>query len=438
MRRLTKSYWHEVREQIQLFSPQLVEIIDKLSPDASYPVYIASYPFGSIIGDETRLYYPLDNGELGALAELPKDIQSDLAYAGASIPMGMILSNATELYIEDFGVCIPHKLQIPGTFFGLFRELDAQHGSFHPSGLLKMTAGARSMFMLPNIGDNLRYSNLQRDYKLKTKYPPNDLYDHWKIFKDIYQNKATPENTWTASLLYFSKKWVDKIQNDKKWKELKLYLIEEQWRNNLYQMNSNFFELIFSLTQAKQNLKPNPYLADITRYLLSMAVGSSPGFVAASNEIAAPIKMIQKAFLDSYGLKYAPVIMHIGYLNSLYDHVYYGLQYPITMAFSPSSRRDARTIIELRELKHITDKLLHDIKKPTSVCKNTIAHKVVNQIVVDFFHNKSDTLEEINLTSAMPLQDPWLQKSLVNDDIMPFADSGAFVRGCVRLSRSKV
>lgn len=435
MRNFVKTTWDKIRDEVIHINPVFTEIVDNLNPGKDYHLYTASYSFGSIIGDEKSFYYPTESNNFCTASNLPSSIAKDLSYAGNSIPMGMLLSNSAELFIEDFDICIPIRLLKPGNFFGLLRELEEKGNSFHPAGLSKMSAGARSIFLLPNIGDAIKYSYLRRDYKIKTNAPRN-LYEHWNIFKELYNFKAPKDNPWETSLLFFSQKWVDKMRHDKKWKELKLYLIEEEWKRNAFRINQSFFELIFSITQAKKNLKPNPYLADTTRHLLAIAVGSAPGFMPAIDESAGPIKAIQEAFLESYGIKYAPTIMHPGYFKHQNElaNIYYSMNYPSTLAFSPKSRKESRVIIELRELKHITTKFLDDLKKENSVCSNTLAYKIINSIELDFFHNKNDMHDEILLSSNLTEKDNALQRNLVNKNVLPFADSGSFVRGCVRIS----
>ncbi|NNM60325.1 MAG: hypothetical protein HKM04_11000 [Legionellales bacterium] len=440
MSKIKQVTWKDIRERINPIAPRLVTLIDALNPDDSFPLYLATYPFGQVIGDEKDLYYPMDEGTFGTLTDLPAQIKSDLAYARNSIPMGMVLENSTELFIDDYGLCLPIKLLLPGTFFGLLRELEKQ-GSFHPSGLLKMTSGARSMFVVPSIADGVRYANLKRDYRIKTK-TPNTLQEQHQLFTELYNRAAPIKNTsWSSTLLYFSGKWLEKMQNDNAWKELKLYLLEEEWRKNHFRLNQSFFELIFSSTQAKKNLKPNPYLADTTSCLLSVATGSSPAFVTATNEIAAPIKLFQEILLDSYGLKHSPVFMHPGYMNALSDGVqqdiYYSMNYPITLAFSPKSRKAGRVIIDLRELKHITTKFFDSLKSDESMCKSTIAYKIIKSIDVEYYHSKPDRHDEVLLSASLPESDPWLCKNLLNDNVMPFADNGAFFRACVRMSRKE-
>src|SRR5207249_765396 len=102
-------------------------------------------------------------------------------------------------------------------------------------GLLSSTAGARSAFMLPNIGCTINHTNLQRDFNIQ-KPPPKSLYEHWYIFKEIVSSKVI-NSDWRCSVIYFSEKWVSKIHSDKSWYKLKQYLHDLAWTQYEYERN---------------------------------------------------------------------------------------------------------------------------------------------------------------------------------------------------------
>ena len=66
------------------------------------------------------------------------------------------------------------------------------------------------------------------------------------------------------------------------------------------------------MIQKKNNLKPNPYLVDTAKYLISVAIGQAVGFSPCINEETLPLKIIQKAFVETYKLKkYYPTIIRL-------------------------------------------------------------------------------------------------------------------------------
>jgi hypothetical protein len=103
--------------------------------------------------------------------------------------------------------------------------------------------------------------------------------------------------------------------------------------------------------------KPNPYLADTVAHLMSICSGEAPGFIPARDNTAAPIRALQRVFVEDYRLKkYPPVIMHPHHF-SLEEKtpVYYSFEIPTTMRFSPKSNNALTTMTETKGIKHITE-----------------------------------------------------------------------------------
>jgi len=183
--------------------------------------------------------------------------------------------------------------------------------------------------------------------------------------------------------------------------------------------------------------KPNPYLADTVKHLLSLVVGAAPGFSPAIDESMAPIKIIQQAYTDSYGLKkYAPTLMHPKFfsLDKTNRPVYYSMRFPTTLEFSPKSRKLSNTLSDLSELKHLMQAFIGDIKANKLHFSETVIGDIIDHVEFDFFHNKPDPYEEIKLTDTMPNFDCNLLSSAAADSSHKFADSATFVRGCVRIA----
>src|SRR5690606_25340253 len=113
---------------------------------------------------------------------------------------------------------------------------------YSPNGLHSSTAGARSVFMLPNIGCAINHSNLQRDFNVQGP-PPKSLYDHWSIFKEIV-NSDVIKSDWRCCVVYFSEKWITKRHNDPAWLPLKLYMHELAWDRFDYKRNQYSYDMI--------------------------------------------------------------------------------------------------------------------------------------------------------------------------------------------------
>lgn len=274
---LVKLYWSDVRKRVASVEPAFAKIVDELNPDKTFPIYLAYYPYGAVIADIKEPFFYNSNGEVFGLdhKNAPKDLVKHLGYGIDSLPLGMLLEKNLEWFIDlkDEYMSIPWVIYTPGTFFPFSRVLSKKNNRIYvPNNVLTITSGARSAFMLPNIGCATNHINLQRDYNVQNP-PPKSLYEHWPIFKEILESGLV-NCKWRSCLMFFSEKWVHKLHNDNAWLKLKMYFHELAWQNTEYSRNKTYYDIAFSVIQKKRNLKPNPYLVDTARHLFTVALGS--------------------------------------------------------------------------------------------------------------------------------------------------------------------
>ncbi|MBA3661118.1 MAG: hypothetical protein H0W64_05300 [Gammaproteobacteria bacterium] len=439
---LVKVYWENIRHRVAKVEPFLAKLIDELTPDSSLPLYLAYYPYGANDADTQSSLFPMDKG-FYRITDVcaPKDIVKNLGYSINSTPLGMVLDKELECYIDlkDQGITLPWLIYTPGKVFPFSRILNQKSQRiYEPNGLLSSTAGARSVFMLPNIGSAINHSNLQRDFNLKC-HSPKSLYEHWHVFKEIVNSKVV-NSDWRCCVMYFAEKWVTKIHNDKSWSRLKQYLHELAWHQYQYERNRIYYDITFSMIQKKRNLKPNPYLADTARHLFATALGAAPGYVPAINNESLPYQLLQNIFVSSYGLKkYFPTIMKPSHYCFETDNfpIYYSLQNPSTHVFSPKSREVSSTLSEMRELQHIMRIFLDELSQNDSVCRDTIIGKVAQEVQFQYFHNKVDRHGVINSSEQLEKIDRRFNKNhhKFKNSGAKFASDAPFVRGCISISR---
>lgn len=439
---LVKTYWSDIRDRVNKIEPQFTKIVDKLNPDQSFPLYLAYYPYGAMDADTESTLFPDMNGGYFRVtdANAPKEIVEQLGYSANNTPLGMVIDKQIESFIDlkSAGVTIPWMLYTPGKMFPLTRLLHTRNKRIYsPNGLLSSTAGSRSIFMLPNIGCMTNHINLQREFNVRNP-TPKSMYEHWDIFKEIiYSEKCSID--WRCCVMYFSEKWVDKIINDKAWIDLNRYLHESAWHQFEYEISRSQYDFIFSIIQKNRNLKPNPYLADTAKHLFSIAIGSTPGFAPAMDESSMPLKTLQQAYVESYGLKkYFPTIMQPVYFNYETDQypIYYSLQNPSTHAFSPKSREASSTLFEMRELEYIMKIFVQEMSKKQSMCTDTIMGTIANNVKFNYFHNKKDRHGIISLSSTLANTDErFYFSTALNQAAHPgIAVDSPFMRGCISIS----
>jgi len=296
-------------------------------------------------------------------------------------------------------------------------------------------SGCRSVFMLPNIGSMTQHVHLQSDYNVQSP-PAKSLYDHWQIFKEIVDSEINPSD-WRSCMIFFSEEWVDKIHNDNAWIKLKLYIQDLAWEHFEYNRSHTYYDIIFSLMQKKNNLKPNPYLVDTARHLIAVALGEAPGYAPAENEDILPLHDITNAFIHSYGLKkyLAHIMSPMQFTFEVSSSpVYYSLQYPSTFGFSPKARKVFSTIFEMRELAHIMKIFMFELGRSDGICQDTILRVMANKIVMHYFHNASDRHKVVNSTAMLPEFDVRFgvpSNSYGAGSSAKFAVDGPFLRGCI-------
>lgn len=439
---VVKTDWKNIRQRVHKVAPAFAKIVDKLSPDNTYPLFLAYYPYGDLKGDTISSFLPRMNGGNYRLndKDISKEISNHLGYGSNSSPLGMVLEKKLEYFIDlkDLRITIPWQILSPGAFFPLSSVLlNKAKRNYSPNGILTAVSGARSLFMLPKIGCFTNHQMLQRDYNVQLP-PPKFLYDHWNIFKAIVRNNPD-NNTWRSCIIYFSKKWVDKIHNDKAWHPLKKFILELAWDRYEYDRNHLYYNIAYSLIQNKRNLKPNPYLVDTACHLFTIAVGAVPGYSPVCNNELLPLSLIQRAFVESYGQKkYVPTILapeHF-YLENQGNHpVYYSLQCPTTLSFSPKSRKLSSTIFEIRELKRIIDIFRIELVKKNSLLSDTIISEIARKIEFNFYHNNFDRHNIIEQSKNLILNDERFKASYSfhSHPGAIFASDAPFIRGCISI-----
>lgn len=440
---LVKVYWENIRNRVAKVEPDFTKIVDELAPDKAFPLYLAYYPYGMLIADTKSPFIPrikkgcyrLSNSD----PELPKDISKHLSYGSDSLPLGMVLEKELEYFIdlEDEQITLPWAIYSPGSFFPFAKVLSKKCDRIYaPNGVLTATSGARSVFMLPNIGCLTNHVNLQRDFNIQLP-PPKSLYDQWYLFKEIV-NSEVIDCHWRSCLVYFSEKWVSKLHNDKAWLKLKLYLHEIGWHAFEFERNYIYYNIIFSVIQKKCNLKPNPYLTDTAKHLFTTALGAAPGYAPAHTDDFLPLEYLQKPYIESYGMKkYYPTIMQPKVYNFETDitPIYYSLQNPSTFEFSPKARKLSSTLFEMRELEYIMRIFLKELIKNNTIGSDTVISEVAKKVQFKYFHNEFDRHRVITSSDKIPLLDKrfnYLSTSTKMPDAK-FASDARFVRGCISI-----
>jgi len=429
-----KITWDDIKADIKNVNPKLYSIIEKISPSTKFYLYKIKYPYAQNIIKSGKFILPNKEGEYVSIEnkDITPEVKNDFKYTDFGIPCGIVLKNSYELVINISNYLLPVLVSDPGDIFALWKQLDPTP-YFHPVKLFDAISGSRTAFMLPNVSDLAFHANLRRDFGVN-KTPPKELLDQFDIFKKIYQESGTE---WNCELLFFTDLWIDSIKNDPAWRDLYLYFLESAWNSSRYERNRLFYDFAISYVQAARNLKPNPYLTDTVQHLIMLSLGTGVGYAPTTNNERGPFSLIQEAYINSYGMKkYAPTIMQPEHLRLEKNStpIYYSLQFPTTIEFSPRSRQIATALSDLSEIKHIMDSFIDEMKKEKLNIDDTILNLLTDQIQFKYFHSKPDRFGEILLSNQIPDFDKRLQSSLANFKSPNFAQNGAFLRGCIQIA----
>lgn len=434
MKWLEELTWKELASRVRKVKPELAAHIDEISPSEEYSFYVARYPYGELIVDKGVFQLMNEDGQLVPLnhSSIPNKIKHDLSY-NKMIPTGLISQNSIETFFIAKDHTVPASLYGMGDLVALWHVLEGEN-TYQVGPVWNISSGARTIYMLPKITDKNSYQALKKKYHLNLPIP-RTLNDHWQIFSDLANHSSFKEK-WYSEVIFFSRKWFSNI-TDKKFAPLFRYLLEDVWHSSLFRRNQFVLDFAFSLAQENRNLKPNPYLADTASSLIAIGDGTVPGLATAIDNLSAPISGLQRIFIEDYGLKkYAPVIVHLHHFSTHVNRpVYYSLDTPTTTIFSPRSSRLSSKMVDMRELKHLTEILLSEILKGSLCVEETPLFDIARNIRYKFYHSEKDQLNEISNIIDLAQIDNSFNRTLINAKEYSFPEFSPFFRGCVSISK---
>ena len=425
-----------MRQEVHALNPTFAKIIDDLDPGNDHWFARVSYPYGSLVMQRALLNLPNKQGELVPITDLSIDseIREALSYNLNSNPVSFVLKNTFEIYLplKDRTVSLAGLIQ-PGTVFGAWRILNP-HKPEQPAFIWDMSAGARSVFMLPKITEAKKHLRLKKAYDLNVGVP-RSLMDHWEIFRQLSSHPRFQE-PWEAEILYFPLQWFKHL-DDPKWKSFYYYFHDSAWGATELWRNQFIWDLVFSLILQDYEIRPNAYIMDTVKYLLFMGVSAFSGLAPARNELAGPFKEIQRIYMEDYDIRnYPPIIMQpeiFKIRDPNASPVYYSLQFPNASEFKPSSRVRASSISDLHEIRSLMIRCEQDLLSGKFNLSGTSLQQVFQHTHYDYFHNGVDLHAGMRNSAEMPKDDAMLLTTLDGKVHEGFPDANSFVKGCIRL-----
>ncbi|HAT7073470.1 TPA: hypothetical protein JAN90_12015 [Legionella pneumophila] len=434
---VVRTTWQKISEKVNKADAEFAALVNKLSPGSDYPVYLLYLPYGMLKGDTESSYLPSPDGGFLKLSDesLPIEIKNELGYGMSTSPLGMILENEIEYFIEIDGEVIPYDVAGPGRIFNKSIILNKKLSrNYSPNGVLKASAGSRTSFLLPSINSHNNIIKLSNSLKSKI-VSPKKISDHWNVFKKIALSE-TIESNWKVCLLYFSEKWIQSLAQDSEWRDLKAYISESDRILHQYDSNNIFYEIFYSYVQRNHNLKiTNPYITNTAIHLIKIALGEMPGYIPATDEHLLPLHNIQHAFCHYYDIEHHPTVMvpHIFKFETDKNPIYYSLQHPTMPSFSIKRNNRVSANDEIKAIDYILPSFLESMRYDSSMLNKTVFSELAQRINFTFFHNVPCGNDKINGSETLQEIDPRFAYSF-SESNKKFCHEGKFLRGCIQIA----
>jgi hypothetical protein len=415
--------WLEIKEAVKAINIPLYKMIEQLPLNKKHKLYKARYRFGDTIFTRGVFGLPITGGGTLTLKDgaIPSVLQKELGYK--IVPMGLILTKSVEVFFENKNYVIPSKLYFPETIFGLWEAFDPDP----PKPLVNvwnLTAGARSICMLPSISDAVLYKKLQQKFNLKDSGPPNKLIMHHKLFTELSRHIEKYDQEWFCEVLFFGKEW---LNSQEAFKAFENYLLKQAWAQSYNCRTKMDYDIAwgnFNEKVTERNWKPKPYNLAIMKHLLAIGDGIYPAFVPAHNDDAAPITFLQDCIVNGYSLKEQdPIIMqpeHIGTIDKTY---YFSLSMPTQLEHLHKGRKNPTIVNNLIEIKRMAD-LLSEIG--------------ISPIKCEFFHCDDNSYEKILPSSKiieLASNSTWHASRYSG---RKFPEKSPFFKGCISIDKTKL
>jgi hypothetical protein len=113
--------------------------------------------------------------------------------------------------------------------------------------------------------------------------------------------------------------------------------------------------------------------------------------------------------------------------------IYYSLNVPSTLVFSPKSRRNSKIVFEMRELFDLMKTFLEALSRGDTGYADTMLYKIATKLEFLFVHNENDVKKVIQDASIAETLDPRFQMFTPGCHVpgAKFPQDAAFFRGSV-------
>jgi len=399
-------------------------------PTNSKKIYLAEYNFGQLLADDQSLYFPM-NDKLVSHENLPNNIKRNFQKYGVNMPFGIVLDKSVEYFVDTEELTIPARIYHKGDCIGFDNKLGDTNLTIAPP-VFHASAGTRSCFCVSNLGNATNFRSLKKLLKSKLTAPKN-LYQHHQLFK-LINDDILITNNWKLKILFFSDGWIDKINNDKKFLPIKLYLHQKYWeKQEVNRARASYDYISSSIFLSMTSRSPDPHIMAIVRSLILLIINAFPGYAPLMNEELLPRKQIISKLNDIYGLPSNPSLIGPVYFQET-DILYYSLNYPPTMLFSKIYAQHQTTVNRLDEIREVATQFFKKLKR-IPFGENSKLMTILNTLSLSYFHTHPDKFQKIESSDDLSWYDTRFR---IKQGAIAMPKTSPFVRGLITLKKETI
>ena len=315
-----KITWKDGRAHVSKVNPSLAKIIDDLSPDDKLSLELRHFHYGEEIASP-------DNAR--SFLVLQKSCETFFEYEGKP---------------KTYDILKPGEMGLAGALFG-------QSTPLCQSQDWKITAGGRSVFMLPKISDKELHRKMEKAHNFSAT-KPDEPHMQWNVFKELAY--AARENSdWICQVLFFDDAWRAHA-SDPAWARFHSFLFNQSQQHQGSYEQMTLLKMAIGMAQKERKVNFTLHQTEGLLYLFSLGLGTTPGFKVSQDEELLPLQLIQHSYFEHYGLKeYAPLILTPDYLdwkNQDEMPLYTSFNNPTSYFLSPKTNKRLSNAKELNQL----------------------------------------------------------------------------------------
>ncbi len=429
--------WKEVREVIHRINPHLATEFDKVLGIEQLPVLKLRYPFGATITKKGKFHLPVNGQSLPwDSPDIPEKIRNLLDYPWDTIPFGLVWTNAFESFIELPSHTVPLRLLTQGNMFSLLSIFERNNRAII-SGLQSATAGARSLFVLPQIGDTQYNRRLVRWFRIpEDKANPEGYHDHWTLLNAI-ANSPRFRHPWHCELLLFTRPFIDRIEQ---YYRLKAFLLQNIWNTTSFTRSESKYDMLWSAfiyRNLKASLRTSPLILETAKHILKLVIRRAPGFAPSRNDNAGPIAEFMNTFSNIYKIRYhLPIIMQ-AYNYDGVNPLYYSLNNCTLLQALPQKKTHGQIIRELEDIREIIFFFIEEMNRNNLAAdlSQTTLFENLNGVRIDFFHPQGEGNIRSDIETIPAEDDRFVEpiRGSMRKSHLVFPLTAPFFKGCIRI-----